>query len=255
MAHVRDDFVAESANNAGLAAFDLAGAINGAHVQFGDFMADNDTTEYAAKLYDSDGVTLLDFETGIGTYDAGNNWLERAVTPAASSNGGSPVNFGAGSVIITCSPLAGTITDLEDRATALEGGSVTITDWTVYTPTFTGFGTVTVHSLWWKRVGDTLHLRGNFTSGTPTAVEARISLPTGLSSDATKVPALQLAGKFLINAAYAYQASVIIGSNLAYINVSIQDGTYSGLVARTGSNLTANGVIVSINAEIPIAGW
>lgn len=55
------------------------------------------------------------------------------------------------------------------------------TDWVSYTPTFTGFGTVSTEEFEYKRVGDSIIIRGNFTCGTPTATEAQISLPNSVS--------------------------------------------------------------------------
>lgn len=54
------------------------------------------------------------------------------------------------------------------------------TDWVSYTPTFTGFGTVSTEEFEYKRVGDSIVIRGNFTCGTPTATEAQISLPNSV---------------------------------------------------------------------------
>lgn len=56
-------------------------------------------------------------------------------------------------------------------------------DWTGYTPTYTGLGTVTTSNMQYKYNGDSLWIRGDFTTGTPTATEARISLPTGYNID------------------------------------------------------------------------
>src|SRR5690606_19435168 len=65
-------------------------------------------------------------------------------------------------------------------------------DWTAYTPSFTGFGTVSGVSAWHKRVGSNLLLKWVFTSGTTTATEARMSLPTGLTSaDSSKIATLE----------------------------------------------------------------
>ena len=54
-----------------------------------------------------------------------------------------------------------------------------ITEWVAYTPTFTGFGTATGVECLWRRVGADSQQACKFVTGTVTAVEARVSLPTG----------------------------------------------------------------------------
>ena len=58
-----------------------------------------------------------------------------------------------------------------------------VTDWQSYTPTFTGFGTASSVAMYWRRSGDSIEIKGRFTSGTSTATEARVSFPSGLTSD------------------------------------------------------------------------
>jgi hypothetical protein len=61
-----------------------------------------------------------------------------------------------------------------------------VTDWVTYTPTITGFGTATNVSFKSRRVGDSLEVTGVFTSGTPTAVVATITLGhNGVNSNVT----------------------------------------------------------------------
>ena len=82
-----------------------------------------------------------------------------------------------------------------------------MTDWQSYTPTFTGFGTASNIEFQWRRIGDSVQVKGKFTAGTPTATEARISLPSGMTSaDTSKIPTLQHAGTVAIstNSATSY---------------------------------------------------
>lgn len=60
-------------------------------------------------------------------------------------------------------------------------------DWTSYTPTLVGFGSPTGIDFKQRRVGGDLEVIGSFVNGTPTAVTAKISLPSGLSIDANRV--------------------------------------------------------------------
>lgn len=135
-----------------------------------------------------------------------------------------------------------------------------VTPWVSYTPTFTGFGTVSSVSVWSRRVGDTLHIRGRFTSGTPTAVEARMTLgfngvDGAVTASATKVPTTQMAGGMTEDTAAATSIYTIVTGGLGYINFGRQDASNGGLIAATGSNLSSLNRVFSFTAEVPISGW
>jgi hypothetical protein len=134
-----------------------------------------------------------------------------------------------------------------------------VTPWVAYTPTFTGFGTVTSISIFSRRVGDSLEIMGNFTVGTSTAVEARVTLGfngTGgnVTSDATKVPNIRLAGYAVFSVVTANQNYPLIESNVGYITFGITNGSAAGLSKQNGSTIISS-AIISINARIPISGW
>lgn len=151
--------------------------------------------------------------------------------------------------------LAALVTD-EDGGTQLLFG----TDWVTYTPTFTGFGTAASVSIWSRRVGDTLMLRGKFTSGTVTAVEARMTLGfngtnANVTSDATKVASIQLAGIGAYGAAAAVTPTVLIESNVGYVTFGQQAAGTAGMTKATGTGFIANSTVFSFTAEVPISGW
>ncbi len=130
-----------------------------------------------------------------------------------------------------------------------------VTDWQSYTPTFTGFGTAASVEFQWRRDGDTLEVRGKFTTGTTTATEARISFPSGLtSSDTTKIPSLQLAGHWVRGAASAQYETVLIEPSVNYFTFGFQTGSVSGLSKILGTGLT-NAEQFSMIARVPILGW
>lgn len=134
------------------------------------------------------------------------------------------------------------------------------TPWVAYTPTFTGFGTVSAVSIWSRRIGDTLYGRGFFAAGTPTAVEARISfgfngVNGGISSDATKVAAIQQAGVLSRGLAGAQSFSVLIESNVGYLTFGVQSAGSTGLTKVNGNALVGVGTLVSLQFEVPISGW
>lgn len=67
------------------------------------------------------------------------------------------------------------------------------TNWETYTPAITGFGTVTNSNLQWRRVGDTLKIRGSWTGSTNSA-QARIPFPNGYTATASAYNAKIIGG-------------------------------------------------------------
>ena len=68
-----------------------------------------------------------------------------------------------------------------------------VTNWETYTPAITGFGTVTNSNLQWRRVGDTLKIRGSWTGSTNSA-QARIPLPTNMIATSSTTTAKIVGG-------------------------------------------------------------
>lgn len=135
-----------------------------------------------------------------------------------------------------------------------------ITPWVVYTPTYTGFGTVAATSMWSRRVGDTLEIMGRVTVGTPTATEARMTLgfngtDANVTSDATKVASIRMAGAMTFDNNFAGSPTVLIESNVGYITFGSLSGTSAGLTKLNGSSIVGAGWVASIRATIPISGW
>lgn len=139
-------------------------------------------------------------------------------------------------------------------------GNVPMSDWVSYTPTFTGFGTVSTSAMWWRRVGDSVEITGKFTLGTPTATEARFSLPNGIVSDSTKVPAIRTAGIYIRDtSSAAHGGPVLIESGASYVTFGNKDTLGSGVVTPgskvNGDSLNASDVIHIQGLKIPISGW
>lgn len=123
-----------------------------------------------------------------------------------------------------------------------------------YTPTFTGFGTVSNVSSFYRRVGDSIEVDIKFTSGTATAVEAQVTLPTGLIVDSTKVPSLRVIGYGQINgAANSGGYSLNANGGLSYLTFG-RDGQ-TGVTNANGNALAGSGDTLSIKATVPISGW
>ncbi len=134
-------------------------------------------------------------------------------------------------------------------------------DWTSYTPTFTGFGTVTSPECQHSRVASNLLLRCKFTNGTPTAVEARVSLPNSLvSADTVKIPSISVTGYGSENSVgvtpiVGATHSVLIEPSVGYVTFGFRNGSQGALTKTTGSSGFTSSTAFSFIATIPIQGW
>jgi hypothetical protein len=134
-------------------------------------------------------------------------------------------------------------------------------DWTSYTPTFTGFGTVTSPECQHKREGSDQLIRCKFTSGTATATEGRVTLGGGVNTATTsKIPSIQAAGVFFVgNTATVHGGSVLIQPSVGYVNFSAEgvfgSNSTSALAAANGNSIVSNTTAMSFYARVPIDGW
>ena len=136
-------------------------------------------------------------------------------------------------------------------------GSGTTTAWVAYTPTFTGFGTVSGVEIWSCRVGNTLLIRGRFTSGTSTSTEARMTLGyngtnANVTSSNTVITSIQCAGVAAYSATGAQTNFLLIEANVGYITFGIQAAGNASLTKVTGSSLIASGQTLSIDCAVQV---
>ncbi len=136
-----------------------------------------------------------------------------------------------------------------------QGGSA-ISDWVAYTPTFTGFGTPSAVESYWRRVGGNIEVSCKFTSGTSTATEARISLPSGLTSASTSIiPTIKQAGQTAVSFVTPDNTLILIEPSVTYFTIGTQSGTLASLNKRNADSFISSGQKVSFSAVAPIAGW
>lgn len=134
-----------------------------------------------------------------------------------------------------------------------------LTDWVAYTPTFTGFGTVS-SSMWSRRFGGDLQVRGIFVSGTPTAVEARMTLGFGgtsgnVTTSNTLLPSISHVGTVVSSQTGANSMYALTRNNVGYLAIGRQSSASSGLAADNANNIAVSTATFSVNASIPISGW
>lgn len=99
------DRVLESSTTVGTGVFTLAGAVLGFR-SFASAMSVSDTCWYYIEGVDSFGKPTGEYEYGLGTYSAANQLTRTTVR--GSSNGGSAVNFTAGSKLVGVAMLSPT---------------------------------------------------------------------------------------------------------------------------------------------------
>lgn len=135
-----------------------------------------------------------------------------------------------------------------------------VSDWTSYTPTFEGFGTVTGMEMFYRRVGDSVLVKGAFTAGTVTAAAARISLP-GVTISATAVPNIVQVGTYARSAVGGPMGTVLANGNTGvgnqtWITLGRQDGSTAGLSTALANAIVGTGETIAFTTgPIPISGW
>ena len=130
-----------------------------------------------------------------------------------------------------------------------------VTNWETYTPAITGFGTVTNSNLQWRRVGDTLKIRGSWTGGSNTGT-ARIPFPNGVVATASSYNAKIIGGvrRDAGGSTYLrrYNALVLSNDTNAFALGIEDDQSADPTVPVTGAS--ANFKILG-ELTIPIQGW
>lgn len=131
-----------------------------------------------------------------------------------------------------------------------------------YTPTITGFGTPTTVEFHSRRVGQNLEVRGMFTSGIATAVQAQITLGFGgtnanvTSAGSSAISSLgNVVGAGAISQAGAFYYPVLAIRSVNYVGLGLAATGVAGFTFQNGNALAANGNVFSFHCSVPIAGW
>lgn len=125
--------------------------------------------------------------------------------------------------------------------------------WTSYTPTFTGFGTVATHECYHKRDAEDMLVRCKFTSGTTTAIEARVSLPQTAASSPTSI---WKCGDGASSVNSTQEFNTLCEPSVAYVTFGLGNGGAAApLTKRQGSQIFSGGEVFSFNARVKINGW
>lgn len=137
-------------------------------------------------------------------------------------------------------------------------------NWVAYTPSFSvGWGTPSNIAFWYRRMGDTLKVRGTFTTGTVAGSNGTISLPSNLTIDSTKISA---AGKdvfgWIIGSTTGTEAPVTAGeTGWAHATSGMTTIEYGGqtdgstFIPRNVNSVFGSSRIIYVEFEVPISGW
>lgn len=133
-----------------------------------------------------------------------------------------------------------------------------ITSWQSYTPTFTGFGTVTCSNcIEWMQFGPNIILRGTFSSGTPaTSTEGRMSLPNSFTTPSISSSTQNVGTWGKGSSATSHGSFVLIESSKSYITFStgaFSSNSANALAKTNTDNMVGSGDPVGVLAIIPIA--
>lgn len=132
-----------------------------------------------------------------------------------------------------------------------------ITAWESYTPTVTGFGTVSNVKFFWRRIGPNMVVRGSLTTGTHTGVNVTFTLPNSLQTNASILSAVfnNVIGIMGLSGNLAGGAYIVGDtSNSNTVFVSYTDATHSALTVRLGTDF-GNTQNISLEFSAPIVGW
>lgn len=143
-----------------------------------------------------------------------------------------------------------------------------VTDWVSYTPTIThnsGGATNFTAIGQWRRVGDTMEVRGSmlFSATSAAFSEVYASLPSGYSADANKVPVSGIDDAFpvgyghaLDNATTNYTLGPVTYSNTTRVRVRYDGAAGAALSYTASAPFTFNlNDSINWNFVMPIAGW
>ncbi len=126
---------------------------------------------------------------------------------------------------------------------------------------FTGFGTASAIETQCRRDGGDLLMKGKFTVGISTAVEARLALrfngATLTSKGVSVIPSIQLSGAAstdVFSSTY-FGNMTLIEPSVTYITFGHQNSTRASITKANGSTVASTGSVLSFSARVPITGW
>lgn len=223
-----------------------------------------DTTDVYTIVLSSSIVKRLDASWAVGTGNGGIDtgaaanttyyvWLIRrpdtgvvdALLSTSSTSPTMPANY-------TQKALVGAFARVSAANTLPRSYSVPYTDWTSYTPTFTGFGTESSVTFKFQRLAGTCNIYGRWVSGTSTATEARITLPARVYHTGNS---LDFGGMVANGAAAASTPYVLLENQTQYMTFGLQSAGRAALAKINGDVAFTNGTTYALQCSFQAYGW
>jgi hypothetical protein len=124
--------------------------------------------------------------------------------------------------------------------------------WTAYTPTFTGFGTVSEIEFWYRIQDENYEVRGHANCGTSTGVEARISLPNSATAVGTFTNNMNV-GTFVRNVVNTNDVIILAQGGEAYVKCGIRNNASNApLTALNGNGFMTAGNRFVVKFSLPV---
>lgn len=124
---------------------------------------------------------------------------------------------------------------------------------TSYSPTTFGLGTLTGSAMYWHREQQYIVITGKATTGTAAGDEARINLPSGITSN-TVSSGIEVCGVLGYDNNNASSFYNTIEDNVTYMTFTAQNASTNGLTKLTGSGI-GTGRTLSFNCRVRVVGW
>lgn len=130
--------------------------------------------------------------------------------------------------------------------------------WQTYTPTFTGFGTVSTQSFRWRQVGESIEIEGRFVGGTCTATEARISLPNNYTLGSNYSSSLDMIGFYQRSGSNTTHGGVLYAEPsvgyFTFSSVAVWGTGTADISKALATGVIQNGESVIIKASVRVEG-
>lgn len=146
------------------------------------------------------------------------------------------------------------------QSTGISSGAPA-SDWVPYTPIFGGWSSVTNPLFFWRRVGDSVEVRGTTTAETYTSGTNSISIPAGMTMDSTKLGTNSYQGVGTVIGLTTGSQSIYPQDNAAIAFTDLSSSTtaiFLALAVDTGFTKLAAGFNssgLSVNFLVPVTGW
>lgn len=125
--------------------------------------------------------------------------------------------------------------------------------WQSYTPTFVGFGTVTIAGAKWRQVGSNIEIDIRFTAGTPTGVLASVTLPLNYYAANTSTTN-QLVGFAVRSNSSSQHFGVLSIPATNTVTFGGNNGGAAGTAGVVGTSVVGAGEVVTFFASVPVEG-